>query len=200
MADNEPISAKPIKTTLLDGAIFYTVEGGVGYQISKSDLKTIMAPTPAGVEFPRLHVAHNPASGVTGGTSVATVFTKRTLDTVFQNTITGASMAASVITLPAGTYEVTTRAPATDSQRHKTRWRNMTDGTTTADGSSEYSISTTLVSTNSFIHRARFTISATKTFELQHRVEVARAGDGFGVGNAFGEKELFAEVFIEKVA
>ena len=197
MAGNEPISSKPILSALTAAAIFYVVEGGVGYQISKADLQTALE---TAVEFPKLHVAHSPASGVDEGAPSAGTFLKRTLDTEFANTITGASLAASVVTLPAGTYELTARAPAADCARHKCRWRNTTDGTTTIIGSSAYSSDADLVITNSVILRRRFTIATSKDFELQHHVALANVTFGFGIEASVGEAELFAEVFIEKVA
>ena len=50
------------------------------------------------------------ASGTNGGTSVATTFTKRTLNTTVINNI-GATLTASVIALTAGTYEVFAMSP-----------------------------------------------------------------------------------------
>jgi len=50
------------------------------------------------------------ANGTQGGASVATTFTKRTLNTTVSNNI-GASIASSVITLTAGTYRVFCMSP-----------------------------------------------------------------------------------------
>jgi hypothetical protein len=51
------------------------------------------------------------ASGTAGGTTVATTFTKRVLNTTVYNTITGCSIASSVITLPAGTFYIEASSP-----------------------------------------------------------------------------------------
>lgn len=50
---------------------------------------------------------HQLASGTSGGTSVAGAMTQRTLNTTVVNTITGASLSANDITLPAGKYLIT---------------------------------------------------------------------------------------------
>ena len=198
MANNEPISAKPIKTTLLDTAIFYAVEDGVGYQISKADLKTIMAPAAAAVAFDVLHVRDEKANNVAGGTASATTWNQRDLNTVMTNTITGASLASDQITLPAGTYDIVARAPVHESNRHKLRWRNTTDGTTTLIGSSGYVAAADTMVGLSFV-KGRFTIAAEKVFELQHYTEAAKATNGLGIETNASVVEVYADVLITKV-
>ena len=138
------------------------------------------------------------ASGTSGGTPGATgSFHKRTLNTTIVNTISGCSIAASVITLPAGTYRVNAIAPFYLPRYVQIRLRNTTDSTDTAYGINSYmngdgSISVPLVS--------YFTIAASKNFELQYRLTLVTAADGLGTAYTFGTTEIFSTVEIEKVA
>lgn len=197
MAGNEPISAKPIKTTLLDGAIFYVVEGGVGFQISKADLKTIMAPTVVALGL--LHVRDEKAADTDGGTATVGAFDKRDLNTVVTNTITGASLASDQITLPAGTYDIVASTPAFDVAQHKCKLRNTTDSTDELIGTSEFARNANAGDvTRSFIY-GRFTIAATKVFEIQHRVSATQAANGLGPKSNYGVIEIYTDVRITKV-
>ena len=138
------------------------------------------------------------ASGTSGGTPGATgSFHKRTLNTTVVNTISGCSIAASVITLPAGTYRINAIAPFYLPRYVQIRLRNTTDSTDTAYGINSYmngdgSISVPLVS--------YFTIAASKNFELQYRLTLVTAADGLGTAYTFGTTEIFSTVAIEKVA
>ena len=74
------------------------------------------------------------ANGTNGGASVSGSFIKRTLNTTITNGITGCSIAASVITLPAGTYYVQGNAPFQSSLGIQLKLRNTTDSTDAAIG------------------------------------------------------------------
>jgi hypothetical protein len=100
-----------------------------------------------------------------------------------------ASLSAGQVTLAAGTYRLRGSAPAFAVGGHQARWQNVSDGVTVLIGSVEYADT---VQTRSIV-AGRFTISASKTFELQHRCETTRATDGFGVAGNF-DTEVYAEV------
>jgi len=147
-----------------------------------------------------LHVREEQASGVNGGTSTSGSFQTRVLNTVKTNEITGASLAANVITLPAGTYWVEAGCVARRAQNQKSRLRNTTDATTAVVGLNT-NVNTDDTSENTMIApcSGRFTIAGAKAFELQHQVELGLATIGLGAAAAFGEVEVYSDVKIWKV-
>jgi hypothetical protein len=139
------------------------------------------------------------ASGTNGGSSVATTWTKRVLNTTVVNNITGASIASSVITLPAGSYIVTASAPCYESTYFKIRLQNTTDGTTAVLGTSEFNQSSAVQVKG--ILSGYFTITGNKNFEVQHYVSVARANIGFGNPTSIASvSEVYSTIQITKVA
>jgi hypothetical protein len=139
------------------------------------------------------------ASGTNGGSSTATTWTKRTLNTTIINNISGASIAASVITLPAGSYIVTASAPCYESNLFKIRFQNTTDSTTAALGTSEYDGSSAVQTRG--ILSGYFTITGNKNYELQHYVSTTRANLGFGNPTSIASvSEVYTTIQIDKVA
>ena len=136
------------------------------------------------------------ASNTNGGTATAGSYVKRVLNTTIQNNITGCSIASSVITLAAGTYALTARAPHFDVTTNSSRLQNTTDATTTQQGSSNFCNNSNMSFT--FIN-AYFTITGTKNFELQTRVGATVATNGYGTATAFGP-EIYSFVSIERFA
>jgi len=138
-------------------------------------------------------------AGANGGGFTSGAWRTRDLNTIKTNEITGASLSSNQITLPAGTYYIDASAPAYDPRRHQTALYNITDSSFEIIGTSEYSTTTDDVQTRSFV-LGRFTISAQKTFELQHRCEVTKATFGFGVGSNFSQIGVFADLQIWRTA
>jgi hypothetical protein len=139
------------------------------------------------------------ASGTNGGSSATGSFIKRTLNTTTVNTITGCSIAASVITLPAGTYLVTASAPFYATNSTKLKLRNTTDSTDTAIGVSSDFASSNFVAGIALL-TGYFTIAASKDFELQYRVASVKATTGLGLANSFSVSEIYSTIQIQKVA
>jgi hypothetical protein len=139
------------------------------------------------------------ASGTEGGTpGAAGSFHKRTLNTTVVNTISGCSIASSVITLPAGTYQVSATSPHYLSSIVQIRLRNTTDSTDTVYGSNGFVSGSSAAQANVPMI-GYFTIAASKNFELQYRNGTATALNGLGVSNTFGTSEVYAIIRIEKV-
>jgi len=128
-----------------------------------------------------------------GGTSTAGSYVQRNLNTIISNTIAGASLTSNQFSLPAGNYNIKWWAPAYSSARHKSKLRNVTDATDVAQGSSEYALGTADVQTSSF-GSIDVSLGSGKTFEIQHRVQQAQTGDGFGVASNFGVNEVYTIV------
>lgn len=140
------------------------------------------------------------ASGTAGGTFTSGAWQTRTLNTIVADTIGGVTLVANQFVLPAGTYWIEAKAPAVQVNQHAARLQNITDATTVFSGTSEYVAATDGVQVSSWVI-GRFTISAPKTFELQHRCATTATNNGFGVtaGGAFAVGvEVYASVSIVK--
>ena len=137
------------------------------------------------------------SSGTEGGTFTAGSFVKRTLNTTLVNNITGCSIASSVITLTAGTYYFTGRAPAFNVLGHQLRVQNTTAATTTQLGTTMY------VSNNNTgiaLVEGVVTISGSTNFELQHRCSSTVATNGLGAAQSFGSGEVYSQLQIRRIA
>jgi hypothetical protein len=133
-----------------------------------------------------------------GGTP-ATSYTKRDLNTVVTNEISGASLSSSVITLPSGTYYIQASAPARSVNEFKSKFVNTTDSTDVVIGTSGYCATATSTNAFSFV-TGRFTIASSKNFELQFTVQnnaIGNSGLGVGCGHT---TEVYADVQIWKIA
>lgn len=131
-----------------------------------------------------------------GSTSVG-AWSSRSLTTVVQNSITGASVSSPQITLPAGTFEIFAQqsiASTTGSSAvAKARWRNATDSTTAISGLNCF-VGAGLPTP--VILQGQFTIGGTKSFTLDAFVAVANAGTNIGSG----EVEVYVSIYLRKIA
>jgi hypothetical protein len=138
------------------------------------------------------------ASGTLGGASV-TSWTKRTLNTTAYNDISGCSIASSVITVGAGTYNIWAIAPAYESAEFKIKLRNTTAGSDAIIGSSERCGTASQSQTISTL-QGRVTPTGDTNYELQMNVTNARATVGFGFASSLSVNEIYSQIKIEKVA
>lgn len=148
--------------------------------------------------YPILVVQEEQPAGTEGGTFTAGAWRVRTLNTVSTNTIPGATLSANTVSLPPGTYQIFWRAPAYRVDHHQTLWRNTTDSTNVLLGSSVYADNTYNV-LNDSVGFGVFSISTTNSFQLWHRCLTGFGTNGLGTRGAFGEKSIFASVFITKI-
>ncbi len=137
------------------------------------------------------------AQNTSAGTFTSGAWRTRTLNVKASDADNHASLSASQITLDAGTYRLRATAPAFAVGAHQARWQNISDGVTTLVGTTEVADATAQAQTRSIV-AGRFSISASKTFELQHRCATTRSSDGFGTAanfatECYGEVELFRE-------
>lgn len=137
-------------------------------------------------------------SGTDGGTCTAGSWQKRTLNTEAVSQINGASLSSSQITLPAGTYYVDFIVPGYAIAVFQGRLRNVDDNTTVVLGMTRYSY---VSNPEPALARGRgqFTISASKTFELQQRSSATKADTGFGKACSFGT-EVYSQIGIWLIA
>jgi len=138
------------------------------------------------------------ASGTDGGTFTSGSYVKRTLNTTVANTITGCSIASSVITLPAGTYEVIAGAPGYFCFENKAKLRNTTAGSDIALGQNAYAGGGTVMAFSQI--QTYFTLAGSTLIELQHRASTTRSGNGLGTSCGYGDNEIYSQITIVKVA
>ena len=136
------------------------------------------------------------ASATAGGTSVATTYTKRTLNTTVINNI-GATLTSSVIALVAGTYRVFAMSPFFNPTAVSIRLRNTTDSTTTIAGVNAYAGA----AAGCYAQLdGTFTITGTKNFEVQYFCNNGVATNGLGVNlSSAGVSEIYTQITIVKV-
>ena len=139
------------------------------------------------------------ASGTDGpDTGGPSAWTLRSINTTGLNTIGGASLASSQIVLPAGTYEadiVTVfNDTNTSSDGRKARLRNITDAATALVSLQGYQGG---AFNDNILLKGLFTITATKTFQIQNWAANGYAG---GVAASSGEVELYLSAFFRKLA
>ena len=138
------------------------------------------------------------SAGTEGGTFTSGAWQTRDLNTEISDADGIVSISSNQFTLAAGTYLVNASAPAHKVNGHQIRLYNTTDSSTVAFGTTEIAHASDNCGNRSFVS-ARFTISGSKVYEIQHRCGTTRATDGFmRVHTNFGEGELFTLVEIYK--
>lgn len=187
-----------ITTAVGDVAEFVSLGAGlwrcVGYQVAQQ--------SPTTERY--IHVRDEKPSGTNGGTFTSGAWRTRDLNTVVGNTITGASLAGNQLTLPPGTYEVDATAPhfqtgSATANRARARLYDITGAAVLATGTlSGINGSGAAANISSFV-KGRFTLAVTSVVELQHRSTATVSGSGFGDSCAFGDNEVYSDVFIRRV-
>ena len=148
---------------------------------------------------PRIaYLSETQANTVQGGSSIATTWTNRTLNTLVDNTGIVTSLTSNNFVLQAGTYSVEAKSPAYNSNSNRCRIRNITDGTTTVVSISDYTGATSS-STSTTVAIGEFTITSAKTFALQYYVGSAQATIGLGASGSTGENEVYGQVKITRI-
>lgn len=145
-----------------------------------------------------LHYNDERASNTAGGTLTSGSWEKRDLNTEKRNTISGASVSNSVITLPAGSYYADGCVSGYRVDDHRARLRDTTSNSDILLGISARSGASDSTSTDSFFS-GYFTLGVESTLEVQHRCQTTRSSDGRGQPSNFGVAELYLNLKIWKV-
>jgi hypothetical protein len=122
-----------------------------------------------------VYIRDEKADGTQGGTFTSGAARTRVLTTIVTDETGDVTLSSNQFTLPAGTYRIWAQAPC-------------------------YRVTNGAVHTHSFI-TGQFTITAAKTFEIQHICFATRATDGFGnTTSATGDPEIYTQVQLTKIA
>lgn len=124
------------------------------------------------------------ASYADGGTFTDGDWRTRDLNTEVSDPDGIVTISSNQFTLGAGSYLIIWNAPAYNVNTHQSRLYDVTNTTAVQVGSSEYD-GVNNVSNRSF-GSARVTITASTTYEIQHRCSRTAATFGFGVGISGG--------------
>ena len=156
-----------------------------------------------------LHVRSVAAPGGGGGTPVLNNWVRSILNDFVFNEIPGASLASSVLTLPAGVYVLSGFRSFYRTSQSRVRLQNLTDNNTLVLGMPGFSPPSQQSPGNSDgdqIHtplQGRFVLNATKAIDLQYLVRFVGSGQaGFGLGFPAndGQVEIYADLMFQKIS
>lgn len=142
-------------------------------------------------------VVDEKSAGTQGGTFTSGAMRTRDLNTTKVNRITGYSLSSNQITLPAGMYKIHALVPSFDIQGNLAKLRNITDSSDVLFSNSGWT--TTTGNNTNVVIIGEFTISAQKTFEIQHECITSGIVDGFGTANNIGVC-IYTQLEIWKIA
>ena len=140
-------------------------------------------------------------NGTNGGTLTAGAWRTRDLNTVQYNNISGASLAANQITLPAGTYMVFAEIPGVAVKAHRGRIYDVTNNAVLILGSNSFGHDVVDAEYRSLCNGV-FTLSGTTAIEAQQICQLTRIDYGFGwkTSAATTDPEKYTVVTIIKLA
>lgn len=143
------------------------------------------------------------ANNSAGGTITANVWTTRAINTKVADTNNLCNNPVSnTFTLPAGTWHIQASAPGYACNGHRIRLYNTTDIIVAALGTSEFCYVNTTYATyssnRSFINTV-LTLTAPKTFRIEHRSSRTQNTNGMGVANNTGDIEIYTDITCKKI-
>jgi len=119
-----------------------------------------------------------------GGGFTSGAWRVRDINTEVVDTGSHASISANQITLAAGTYRCRIQCPAYSVNKHQARLYNVTNAAALLVGSSQRNPSGSNITVPSIII-GRFTLTASKVLEVQHRCETTLITNGLGIAAGF---------------
>lgn len=136
-------------------------------------------------------------------TGTANTWNKRTLNNIAQSSNFCTLNADSTFILLPGTYGILARCPATMVDFHRSRLKNNTANTIT-EGSSVQTVTATAISgqsltTDSWVFALVFP-AINSTFQIEHYIGATFADRSFGAETNIAGNEVYAQVFILRIA
>ena len=144
-----------------------------------------------------LHIQDQKTSGTAGGAGTSATETTRDLNTVLSNSITGASLATNLITLPAGTYFIQASAQAYSCNKHKLFLKETTNYL--LYGTSENASNTYGGNSRSFAS-GKIVLATTTDVYLAHYIQSHVGTSDYGIATSDGQIEVYSDIKIWKVA
>ena len=143
---------------------------------------------------------HRESAGTSAGPFNSGAWQTRKINTEASDPDGIVSISTNQFTLAAGTYTVTANPLGVKVDRHVSRIYNATDSSVVKQGMSMFADDSYFGCNCSWVS-ARFTISGTKAFEIQHECQQTRAEYGMGIETSSAlsnDSELYMTVWIEK--
>ena len=194
---NSKISALTAKTSFADTDEFVLVDNASTPTTKKITGANLKASIPV---YKYAKLSDTKAANTNGGTFTASAWRTRDLNTEDSDADGIVSISSNQFTLQAGTYRIYASAPAYAVDRHKAKLRNTSDSSDTIIGTTEFTGTASGSPATRSIVAGEFTISAQKTFEIQHYCTTTCTTNGFGVAANVGVSEVYTVVEIWKVA
>jgi hypothetical protein len=133
-----------------------------------------------------------------GGTFTSGAWRTRDLNTKVVDSGSNATLSSNQVTLAAGTYRFEAVAPVNSTDRHQMRLYNVTDSSVIQLGMVMDANASTYLYTAGYV-AGQFTIGSSKTIRVEHRCELTRSTNGFGLPANWGD-EIYAILQLWKVA
>lgn len=142
---------------------------------------------------------HQETQNTAGGTFTSGADRVATINTEVLDDGGHCSLASNQFTLVAGTYRIFSWTKGHLCDRWRSWLYNTSDSAIVLLGSCEWSTASASAQMTSVI-QGRFTITATKTFEIRKRCQTTRATTGYGVETNFTGVEIYTRVVLDKIA
>ncbi len=150
---------------------------------------------------PFFHAQHQTDGN--GGTLASGAWTLRPINTVVENTISGASLntETNIITLPAGEYYIEASVCAYRVNRHRAYLYNQDDSEIILLGTSEMAVNASTSAATWSRILGRINLSVITDMSIQHRCTNSRSNDGMGAGTTqtWAHPHIFGEIKIWKI-
>jgi len=148
-----------------------------------------------------IYIRDEKPDGTQGGTFSSGAARTRVLTTIVTDETGDVTLSTNQFTLPAGTYRIWAQAPCYRVTNGYAWLQNITDASLEVQGSNHYdSNASGNTHSHSFIS-GQFTITATKTFEIQHICFATFSSSGFGNrSSATGDPEIYTQVQLTKLS
>ena len=196
------VEANTVSGTTITGTLSSGVQAGItglGTQTQDLDMGGNNIVT-GGLKQVYAHIQDQKPQNTSGGDFTSGAWRTRTLNTTVSSydPQSEISLASNQITLEPGTWRIIGSAPTYATNHNQTRVQRISNDTTEIVGECNYTNNT-----NGVLNRSAFSgdivVVTTDVFEIQHRCDTTRNGNGFGEDDDF-TTEVFTDVWIFKIA
>lgn len=186
---------EPKGVGIVDIDLVYVSDGegsGNWQKLSTAQMSTTDNPFDANL----VHVRDSKAVTTNPQSLTATTWNIRALQTTVTNELSGASLASSQITLPAGTYFVESSVPGFACDLHKAKLYNLTSAADQIIGSAAFASSVAPYGMSHSIIKGKFELTVASSFEIRHYVSTTSTSVALATGVS---AENYTEVWFWKI-
>ena len=169
----------------------------LAYNLANTEYEPVAQSGGSGGSEDYILLQHQETSGTDGGTATSGSWETGTLNTEVADTGNNCTLSSNAFTLSAGTYRIYATSPFLATNSSKMKLRNTSDSTDVLIGTNDHADSGGSDNGVSIV-AGQFTISSSKTFEMQRRVQTTKAANGYGVTAGFSVTEVYLQVELWK--